>query len=359
MTVLHFRLFLLVALAIVVKACDNFDNSSESIINRFHYEYQVVDDNVVYDAKTHAAFTSLIKFHGALFVAFREGETHRPSSVSNYGKIVILKREGIRWEKVGTISEPDMDLLDPFFVEYKGKLLMYCGFNCFNAGGSYVHGGSVMYECDVAGGFHHSEAKRLEHDFPYYLWLWKVRVNGNTMFSIGYNEEHPSVFLSSNDGIRWDGLAEIDISGTPTEADMNFDNDTLFCVIRRDTPVGSNSYWGMAVPPYNNISWKEICSSIACPELFRPDDACNFLLAGREYLLGRKNVPDSISVSLFDVSRNRRINKFYTFDTGRLGDKGYPSIIQENDSILCSYYEGEATCSRIHVVTLSINKQKN
>lgn len=45
-------------------------------------------------------------------------------------------------------------------------------------------------------------------------------------------------------------------------------------------------------------------------------------------------------MSLFTVDINGNTNRFYVFDTGRLGDKGYPSICSyDNNTLLMSYYK--------------------
>ena len=144
-------------LAIIVLAACACEHSSTnvSVNGYYNYQFQVIGDRVVYNIGNHAAFTGLVVYNEEVFLAFREGEAHRPTSSANLGKIVILKRiSDSNWAKIASISEQDKDLRDPFFVEINGQLRLYCGYNYFRDNGEYVHGGTVFFDCDTTNGFY-------------------------------------------------------------------------------------------------------------------------------------------------------------------------------------------------------------
>ena len=93
--------------------------------------------------------------------------------------------------------------------------------------------------------------------------------------------------------------------------------------------------------------------SVASPELCLYSNN-QVLLAGREYSFSRKNLLDSINVSLFILETTGRTRRrLNVFDTGRLGDKGYPSFCMlNNGEILMSYYMGASNKSVIKVASM-------
>ncbi len=76
---------------------------------------ELCQDSCVYTSSRHCAFTTVTQYKGERYLAFREGDSHRPHDKYAYGKITILKEISGKWEKVGELSSPDMDLRDPFF----------------------------------------------------------------------------------------------------------------------------------------------------------------------------------------------------------------------------------------------------
>lgn len=128
--------------------------------------------------------------------------------------------------------------------------------------------------------------------------------------------------------------------------------DSLFICLRIDTPVGSNSVWGRAKYPFDDFEWDLMKISVASPELCYDSISKRILLAGREYDFGRKD-RDSINVSLFALNASGMAKRLVVFNTGRLGDKGYPSFcLLDDESILVSYYTGTTRKSVIRIASL-------
>jgi hypothetical protein len=71
--------------------------------------------------ETYNAFTGLIFYHGAFYVAYRQGTGH----VSLDGKICVMRLdENMRWDKFCTIQEPDLDVRDPRLYIFEDRLII-------------------------------------------------------------------------------------------------------------------------------------------------------------------------------------------------------------------------------------------
>ena len=297
------------------------------------------NDECVYSNHNHSAFTSLILYNNQLWLAFREAPNHKPNSVEEYGRIRIMRNEKNIWETVAVLAEHSMDLRDPFFVILNDSLRLYMGYNQFRED-IYEHAGTVYSDFSMNKW---SDIMPIVHDVPHVIWLWKIREYNNMFYGVGYLENEKPILLNSIDGIRWTSIAEMNLEGVLSEADLNFINDSCYICLRRDIPVGSSSLWGKAKYPFTDFEWSEMKNSIASPELFYLNEIGQMLLSGREYAFGREGVPDSINVAIFLVDRSGNTKRFHVFDTGRLGDKGYPSFAFRNNRLFVSYYTGNNT----------------
>ena len=332
--------------AIFFYACTNQDNPEEwRANNQFKYYLQKIDDRVVYDNDNHAAFTGMINYRGSLFLAFREGPNHLPSSQEEYGGIRIMKEEKGKWVTVKFFRNEEWDLRDPYFLIVNGKLRVYIGYNQ-NLPTGWEHIATVYSEFNnnIWG-----ELLPIKHDVPHNIWLWKARCYKGTYYGVGYLENKNPVFLTSTDGSNWRSLTEFEISGVPTEADCCFINDTCHIIIRRDVPKGSYAYWGVAASPYDSFNWKESKIRVDCPDMCYIDESDQMFLAGREWVYYSDNVDeyepvDSVNCSLYELNKNGEANRIDVLVSvkkiDRLPDNAYPSIVVKEDTMYISYYNG-------------------
>ena len=326
-------------LAFSTYSCSNEDMPS--------LQLSIDNEEIVYDNGTHAAFTNLINYNGKLLLAFRESRIHKCETIEDYGKIVILEKQNDgSFSNKTELIDKDKDLRDPFLIEVNGKLRVYVGYNQFYDG-VYQHRGTCYSEYD---GKKWSDFYDIEHDVPHIIWLWKIRKYHNLYYGVGYLEGEKPVLLSSQDGVRWKTLSIFNLDGVFSEADMLFDNDKLFVCLRKDNPVGSSSFWGESMSPFVDFKWKEMNVSVASPDFFQIRN--NILLAGREYDFGREEAQDSINVSLFSMSKEGIAKRQIVFNTGRLGDKGYPSFAYYEGKVFMSYYSEGSQSTHIIVAEI-------
>lgn len=306
-----------------------------TVLKEDEASFLIASDTCIFDQSNHVAFTTLKEWKGNLYLAFREANGHH-ATLTDKGKIRVLKKENGNWKTEVVFSNENIDLRDPFLLEWKGALYMYT-----------VNG---YFSKLVAQKW--TNLSPIIHNVNHPIGIWKIRKYRDTLYGIGYRNGKWPVLLSSIDGISWKSLKEVHIGGNASEGDLLFLKDSLFVCLRIDTPVGSNSVWGRAKYPFDDFEWNLMKISVASPELCYDSISNNILLAGREYDFGRKE-RDSINVSLFALNGSGLAKRLFVFNTGRLGDKGYPSFcLLDDESILVSYYTGTTRKSVIRIVSL-------
>lgn len=289
------------------------------------------DDSCVYNNGTHAAFTTLEEYNDKLYLAFREARHHIASS-SDKGKIRVLIKSNKGWKTDNVFGIEGVDLRDPHMLKWKDKLLLYTSGYCS--------------ELTDEGW---KELKKIHHDAPHPLYIWKVRAFKDELYGIGNRYDKWPKLLKSIDGINWNVIDEYKLGGYASEADLCFIEDSLFICFRVDNPVGSNSLWGVSTYPFRHTEWRVMDVSIASPEMIAVTSSTIYL-AGREYAFNKVGIKDSINVSLFSVGREGKVKREKVFETGRLGDKGYPSFAKYKGELYMSYYSGKTDGTQVHLV---------
>lgn len=332
---------------------DTKHNLEESVVSNtvtvaftpHEYGYSLLSNESVYDKGRHAAFTGLINYQGVLYLAFREGAAHRPSSVEDYGVIKILQNKGTGWIELATISDETKDLRDPFLIEMGGKLRVYIGYNTFE-GDKYQHSGSVY--ADFENG-KWSAVKPLYHDVPHIVWLWKVRKFKDLYYSVAYLEGEYPALLSSSDGINWETVTFFELDGELSEADMSFVGNTMYVCLRKDKPTGTPSFWGYAKYPFTDFVWTQMATCVESPTMLRLPYSEEILLAGRE----RQPSLGEVNVTLFSANKSGELTRVATLEPGTDGDHGYPGLVVKDGKIWCSYYTGTKQNAQIKLASFS------
>lgn len=326
-------------------SCDKNDNQ---IRQEIKYDLFLLSNDIIYKNDNHNAFTSLIEYKGDKYLAFREGNAHRPSSIENYGHISIIHENKGTWVKDFDLFHPDMDLRDPFFISIDGHIRLYCGYNQF-VDEKYQHSGTVYSDLTEKGW---TEFTQIKHDVPHIIWLWKIRKYNDLYYGVGYLEGEKSVLLESKDGISWVTVTEFQIEGVLTEADMCFLNDTMYVCMRQDTPHGTPSHWGVAKYPFRDFKWSKMNLCVHSPELYCIPESNQIILAGR--LIS----DEVVSVSVFWCNRLGKVKQMFDLYSNT-GDMGYPSIGRYNNEIWLSYYYGIPSKTVIGLAKFKLSEVEN
>lgn len=314
---------------LIVFACLEFVAPNIAISQN---KIDIISNTKVYDNSSHAAFTSLEDWEGNIYLSFREASFHRATKTDK-GVIRILRKDGNRWRSFQTLRLDGVDLRDPYFIKFKNKFLLYTT--------GYVS------ELTKKGW---SELSKIKHNASHRISIWKVREFNGVLYGIGNCYEKWPLLMKSEDGINWIVVKEFQIGGNASEADIVFVNNTLYTSIRIDSPIGSNSMWGVSEYPFHDFKWSMMDVSVASPEMCLIDKR-TILLAGREYTYN--NILKS-QVSLFALGYDGKVlERTVVDDTGT--DQGYASFCKIKNTYFMSYYTGREKTS-IRLLLLNVMK---
>ena len=169
----------------------------------------------VFHDGAHCAVTDLVRWRGALYLAFRHAERHANTPP---GDIWILRsRDGADWERVGLLSS-GLDDRDPKLVAEEDRLWCFWGAARLDthADGRPVEGGRRWIESHASWTQSGTswEVPRAIHEPGW--WLWRPLRFADGWWSTAYGrdlEREPPVLevrlFHSADGVRWQERARL------------------------------------------------------------------------------------------------------------------------------------------------------
>lgn len=305
---------------------------------------ELVETRKIWDAGAHNAFTDLIRFRDRWWCTFREAEDH----VGGDGKIrVLTSSDGRAWESAALLAEEGIDLRDPKFSVTPDNRLMIV------AGGSVYLGTKqlksrqprVMFSAD---GREWTRPQKVlgEHD-----WLWRVTWHQGKAYGAAYNIGGPGngapewslKLYRSDDGLKWDLVSPMEVSGRPNETTLRFlKSGELVALVRREG--GSARGWiGVARPPFTRWTWHETDHRLGGPNFIELPDGT--LWAGtRKYGKGARTM----------VARMSRdgLEPVLTLPSG--GDTSYPGLVWHEGRLWMSYYSSHEGKTNIYLAVLKL-----
>lgn len=299
----------------------------------------------IWDGDMYCAFTSIKKFKGWYYVAFREGRGHVfDENGKAEGKIRVIRSRNLRkWESVALLGMPDMDFRDPkLSVTPDGRLLVSIGVSIY-ADRQFVSRGPwaalssdgrnfSLQPCDLEG-------------CPGNDWPWRTTWYGNKGYNVDYYLKDKSdedqaglALLSTNDGIHYTRLCDLEVPGIfPNEATIRFKEDGTMVVLLRCEGGNGNGYWGISEPPYTQWDWKEIPIRLGGPDFLFLKGEEKVVLCSRCHHIGNW-CTTSIYVGNADGTHFHQV---LTLPSG--GDTSYPGLLIEKGELIVSYYAGHET----------------
>ena len=293
----------------------------------------------IYSDENYNAFTSLIRFKGDFYCAFRSGERHV------YGKDGVIKiissKDGKAWKDVDQIALKGFDLRDPkLSVTPEGLIMATMGGSIYE--GKTLLGGIPHVAFSNPKGTKFSPPKPIRYDANIkskFDWLWSLTWYEGTgyggMYSRIENKEGGNTTLiklvKTTNGIDYIKVADLEVEGNPNESTIRFlPNGDMLMLIRREQG-NKRAYLGQSSPPYTDWSFTE-----------------------SPYFIGG---PDFVSIGEGQYIGGGRINREYTglVSFGKNGDfrevlklpsnsdSSYPGFVFENDTLYMSYYSSHET----------------
>ena len=287
----------------------------------------------IWDNGTHAAFTSLIKYRGQYYCSFREGYSHIFNAEGEAdGKIRILRsRNGRKWHTVAYFGCDSVDLRDPkLSIAPDGRMMVTIGGSVYRA---RRHVKSIPMVCFTADGTHFSPLQPIEIDPKARTpkdWVWRVTWHDGVGYGVSYSSARRDTLslLRTTDGIRYDLVCDMGISGFPNETTLRFEPDgTMLAMVRRDG-ADRQGYWATSRPPYNEWQWQPMGFQVGGQDFVTSDGTV--ILATRTYFTRH------CKTALFRGTRGGDWEEVYVLPSD--GDTSYPGLLIEGDEVWVSYY---------------------
>ncbi|MEX2565574.1 MAG: hypothetical protein WD431_06505, partial [Cyclobacteriaceae bacterium] len=205
----------------------------------------------IWDKAPHNAFTDLIRFNNAFYCAFREASGHVVNKGQNDGTVRIIKSsDGQEWTSVALLEKQGIDLRDPkLSVTPENRLMVIMGGSVYKEGELIERIPQVSFSDESGSAFSKPEKVSIDPELRNsWDWIWRVTWNNGKGYAIDYQLQNrecgdrgsadatASIYLvKTTDGIYYEKVSHLEISGFPNESTIRFDeNDKMYVVVRRE-----------------------------------------------------------------------------------------------------------------------------
>ncbi|MBD3265378.1 exo-alpha-sialidase [bacterium] len=306
----------------------------------------------IWDRGNHNAFTDLTHFQGRFYCVFREAAGH----VSPAGKIRVLSsKDGRDWDAAALIALEGYDLRDP-------KITVFPKFNQL-----MINGGAAVRQEAKPATDHRSFVCRSKNGKNWtkpqwvaetHQWLWRITWHKEKAYGVAYDvapksradRNYGTTLWQSDDGLKFTKLVnDLFAKHGPTEATLRFDNDdTAYCLQRRDGRPKNTAILGISQPPYTKWEWHDLGMYFGGPNFIQ-------LPRGRWIAAGRIHTERGAKTKLclLDVE-NPKLQPILTLPSG--GDTSYPGLLWHENTLWISYYSSHEGKTAIYLAQVSIKK---
>ena len=298
----------------------------------------------IWDAGTHAAFTSLIKYKGDYYCTFREGYSHIFDERGEAeGQVRILKSsDGQKWQSVATLSMEGIDLRDPKLSEMPdGRLMVTIGGSKYR--NRELVGATPMVSFSTDG--EHFTTPQLmkldEQTRTGFDWVWRVTWNDGVGYGVNYvgaSNDHIDL-LQTTDGIHYSLVSHVQTNGNETTLRFLPDGRMLM-MVRRDSD-DLEGQWAVSRPPYTQWNFQSMGFRIGGQDFVALDKE-HLIVATRTYF----NLPHT-KTALYRGTVQGDWEEVYVLPSD--GDTSYPGILVEGDEVWVSYYSSNGIANKTSI----------
>lgn len=296
----------------------------------------VVSIDKVFTDGRHNAFTDLVEWRGACYLAFRNATGHG----SFDGDLVILKSaDRKKWAPAVRIATPGDDR-DPSFLATDRRLFVYFPTR-FKTERTELHA-YVSFTDDGARWSPPAEC----YDRSYVVW--KPKAFGGRFYAGAHvipttgNRTRQSELVESVDGLTWRRVAVIHAVKTESETAIHFFPSGRAMALVRNQAMPRHGWACFADPPYQKWSAEQV------PMRF---EGHNIWALGDQLLVGSRYFERSESRTALLLYHNGTFNRYAVLPSG--GDTSYVGMVPlDADRILVSYYSSHEGPSSIYVAVL-------
>lgn len=289
----------------------------------------------LWQSENHSAFTDLCYANGSWYCVFREGTTH----MSLDGKIIVLKSMDAKlWRQHSEMSWQGGDLRDPkLSVSPGGVLILSAGIRwaVYNTRKSRLY--SVGWHLKENGDWSAPVLDQTSEG----SWRWAPTWHKGTAYSVGYGaEDIQGCLYESKDGLHWQAVLKPFFPDTgvfTNESTLVSDNETLWCLSRRDAAGGAKAILGKAILTnatrwLKNWQWQTVSKAIGGPKLIKLSNG-EWLLAARRINYKRW----SAKTVLYKLNpKSGRLKVWRELPSA--GDSSYAGMVEKEGKLYISYY---------------------
>jgi len=308
----------------------------------------------IWDSAPHNAFTDLVRYKGVFYCTFREGVSHVPKGRQENGKIRILKSpDGIRWKSVVLLENEHYDLRDPkISVTPDNRLMVIMGGSDYSTGSLL---GCLTHASFSKNGKDFSEPQPVKIESAVktnYDWIWRVTWKDRTGYGVVYQPNQPDgefviQLLKTFDGIRYELVSKLDVTGKPNESTVRFEGNRIYIVVRREGQ-GTNGLLGVSNPPYQDWAWIDLGMKVGGPEFIFTGPG-QIAMGTRLYRPADQGGPKTGIVYMNTAGLTDHIVEL---PSG--GDTSYPGMVLYRGKLYLSYYSSHENKTSIYIASLSL-----
>lgn len=298
----------------------------------------------IWDQGPHNAFTDLIRFGDRWYCTFREADDH----VGGDGGIrVLVSGDGDAWESSALLKEEGIDLRDPkLSVTAEGRLMLVMGGSVYR-GGKQLLGRQPRVAFSKDGREWTAPQRVLSEGH----WLWRVTWHDGRAYGASYTApagesktaERELTLWVSDDGVDYEKLADLDVTGRPNETTLRFlDNGDCVALVRRE--AGDQQGWiGVSQAPYRDWKWQPCGHRLGGPNFIQ--------LPNGQLWAGSRAYPGGAKTVLARMTRDS-YEPALTLPSG--GDNSYPGLVWHDGLLWMSYYSSHEGKTSVYLAKIKL-----
>ncbi len=307
--------------------------------------FELISVQKIWDYAPHNAFTSMVRFNGAFYCTFREGNSHAGGDKGSVR--VIRSKDAKKWKSVLFLTIPDitdttvMDARDPqLSVTPDGKLMLHVGVTHYYGKTSLEFNPVVCFSL---------KGKKWSKPQPVIAgtgWPWRPAWHDGKAWVVSYaGPRNETILYYSNDGINYNEYYVYDLPDTkPNEVTLRFTPSGRMIALLRPGSRDLKAVIGWADPPYKDWTFENTEYFIGGPDMYVIHEDL-FLTCGRMYLDEGK-----ARTVLSTANLKGHIKPGVIFPSG--GDTSYSDIVFFKNQYYISYYSSHDGKTSIYCIVL-------
>jgi hypothetical protein len=294
----------------------------------------------IWNKSPHAAFTGLVHYEGSFYCGFREAQKHVDKNGNDNGVIRILKSEnGKKWETFDVVAKEGLDFRDAMLsITPDGKLMLLMGASVHQNNATLSICSHVAFASKDSL---FTEAIPIEVNYEANRkWLWKIHWYKDTAYGFVYGDKF--CLVKSSDGIYYEIIQDFNLQGSPSEADLCFDEDGMItAIIRRARNI--NGLIGISNPPYRDWQWTDCGYELGGPDILRISN--NKKIISSRYISEKGN-----RMMMFVLQEDNSLRPVLQLP-GR-GDCSYSDALLIDGTVFMSYYSSHRRKASIYFAVI-------